>query len=44
MHEKKFRLCAHVGVKQLGFNNWEDYSPMVYWISMRSLLSIASIH
>ena len=38
------RLCANVGMQQVGVNYWENYAPVVNWISVRALLYIASIH
>ena len=40
----KARLCAHGGMQQCGVNYWETHAPVVSWISVRSLLSKASIH
>ena len=40
----KGRLCAHRGMEQCGFNDWETYSPLVNKIIVRSILSISSIH
>ena len=31
-------------MKQWGVNYWETYIPVVNWISLGSLLAIASIH
>ena len=39
----KARLCAHGGM-QWGVDYWETYSPVVNWISVRALLTIAQIH
>ena len=38
------RLCAHVVIQQWGVECWENYAPVVNWISVRLLLSLASIH
>ena len=38
----KAKLCAHVGMKQWGVNCWETCDKVVNWISVRSLLNIAS--
>ena len=40
----KSRLCAHLGIQQWEVNYWYTYATMVNWISVRSLLAIASIH
>ena len=40
----KARLCENIGMQQWGVNYWETYSPVVNWISVRSLLAIASVH
>ena len=40
----KAGLCANVGIQQWGINYWKTYDPVVNWISVRPLLSIASIH
>ena len=41
--KQKYRLCAHGGIQQWLVNCWEAYYPVVNWISVRSLLDIASI-
>ena len=41
LNKHKARLCAHGGMQQWGVNYWETYSPVVNWISVRMLLSIA---
>lgn len=41
LNKHKARLCAQGGIQQWGVNYWETYSPVVNWISMRLLLSIA---
>eukprot|EP00957_Ditylum_brightwellii_P140542 10707434-Ditylum_brightwellii.AAC.1 len=40
----KARLCAHGGMQQWGVNFWETYSPVVNWITVRTLLAAATIH
>ena len=40
----KARVYTHGGMQQWGVNYWENYDPVVNWISLRSLLAIASIH
>ena len=40
----KSRLFPHGGMKQWGVTYWETYDPVVNWISVRSLLVIASRH
>ena len=37
-------LFAHGGIQKWGVDYWETYSPVVSWISVRFLISIASIH
>ena len=41
LNKHKARLCAHGGIQQWGINYWETYSPVVNWIIVRLLLSIA---
>jgi len=40
----KARLCAHGGMQTWGENYWETYSPVVNWLSVRTLLVISIIH
>ena len=40
----KYRLCEHGRMKQWLVNQQETYYLVVNWISVRSLLAIASIH
>ena len=40
----KYILCSHVGIRQWGVDYWETYAPVVNWISVRFLISIAIIH
>ena len=40
----KSRLCVHGGMKQYGVNYWENYSPVVNRIIVRSLLDMANIN
>ena len=42
--KQKSILCTHVGLQQFLVNNRETYSPVVNWISVRSLLCTASKH
>lgn len=44
INKYKARLCAHGGMMQWGVNYWETYAPVVNWISVRLLLSIAALH
>lgn len=37
-------LCVRGGMQQWGVNYWETYAPVVNWISVQTLLAIASIH
>lgn len=41
LNKHKVRLCAHGGMQQWGVKYWETYSPVVNWISVHLLLSIA---
>ena len=38
------RLCAHSGMQQWGLDFWETFSPVVMWITVRALLTVAAIH
>ena len=38
--KQKSFLCAHGGMKQLGLNYLETYSPVVKWISVRDMLTL----
>jgi hypothetical protein len=40
----KARLCAHGGMQVHGENYWDTYAPVVNWISIRMMLTIAVIH
>eukprot|EP00957_Ditylum_brightwellii_P023323 1760911-Ditylum_brightwellii.AAC.1 len=42
--EHKARLCAHGGMQQWGLDFWENFSPVVMWIIVRTLFTIVSIH
>ena len=33
-------LCAHKGILKLGANYWDTYSPVVNWMSVRSMLTL----
>ena len=37
-------FCANELMQQRAVNYWVNYAPVVNWISVRSLLAIASIH
>ena len=39
----KARLCAHGGMQTHGENYWDTYSPVVKWMSIRTMLTIALI-
>ncbi len=39
----KARLCAHGGMQKWRVNYWETYYPGVNWISVRTLLAIATV-
>eukprot|EP00957_Ditylum_brightwellii_P083930 6379428-Ditylum_brightwellii.AAC.1 len=38
------RLCAHGGMQQWDLDFWENFSPVVMWITVRTLLTIATIN
>ena len=40
----KARLCAHGGMQTWGENYWETYSPVVNWMSVRTLLVLSKIY
>jgi hypothetical protein len=40
----KGRLCAHGDMQTWGENYWETYSPVVNWLSVRTLLAISIVH
>eukprot|EP00957_Ditylum_brightwellii_P202520 15330529-Ditylum_brightwellii.AAC.1 len=40
----KARICAHGGMQQWGLDFQETFSPVVMWITVRTLLTIALIH
>ena len=40
----KARLCAHGGMQQWGVDFWETYSPVVNWISVRTLFALSQVH
>mmetsp|Transcript_14797 Transcript_14797/g.21891 ORF Transcript_14797/g.21891 Transcript_14797/m.21891 type:complete len:426 (-) Transcript_14797:484-1761(-) len=40
----KAHLCTHGDMQRWGVDFWETYSPVVNWITVRTLLAIASIH
>ena len=44
INKHKARLCAHRGMQQWGINYWETYSPVVNWLSVRTLMAISIIH
>ena len=37
-------LCAHGGIQSWGVDYWETYAPVVNWMSVRFILTIAKIH
>eukprot|EP00957_Ditylum_brightwellii_P104054 7927440-Ditylum_brightwellii.AAC.1 len=39
----KAQLCAHGGMQKWSIDFWETYSPVVNWITVRTLLTIAAI-
>ena len=42
--KQKSIICARGGTSKWGVNSWETYAPVVDWISVRSLLAIASVY
>ena len=40
----KARLCAHGGMQVHGENYWDTYAPVVNWISICMILTLAIIH
>ena len=40
----KARLCAHGGMQKWGIDYWETYSPVVNWITVRTLMALSQIH
>ena len=40
----KARLCAHGGMSVYGEHYWETYSPVVNWMSVRTMLIFSEIH
>eukprot|EP00957_Ditylum_brightwellii_P063460 4817275-Ditylum_brightwellii.AAC.1 len=40
----KARLCAHGRMQQWGLDFWETFSPVVMWITVRTLLTMVSTH
>ena len=39
----KSRICAHGGMQEKGINYWETYAPVVQWMSVRIMLTLAAI-
>ena len=40
----KSRLCVHGGIQKWDINYWDNYDPVVNWISVLTLLAITKIH
>ena len=40
----KARLCAHGGMQRWGEDYWETYSPVVNWVTVRTLMALSLIH
>ena len=36
----KSRMCVHRGMQQCEVCYWETYSPVVYWVSGRAMLTL----
>ena len=43
-NNQKARLCAHGGVQVWRENYWETHAPVVNWLSVRLLMTVASLH
>ena len=39
----KARICAHGVMQEKGINYWETYAPVVQWMSVRIMLTLAAI-
>ena len=39
----KARICAHGGMQDKGINYWETYAPVVQWMSVGIMLTLAAI-
>ena len=39
----KSRICAHGGMQEKCINYWETYAPVVEWMSVRIMLTLAAI-
>ena len=39
----KSRICAHIGMREKRINYWETYAPVVQWMSVRIMLTLAAI-
>ena len=39
----KARIYAHGRMQEKGINYWETYTPVVQWISVRIMLTLAAI-
>ena len=39
--KQKDCLCAHRGMHQWGVDCWDIYSPVVNWVSVRSMLALS---
>ena len=37
----KARLCTHVSMHQWGVHYWDTYSPVVNWMSVRSIIILS---
>ena len=44
LNKHKARLCDHGGMQVWGENYWETYAPVVNWLSVRLLMTVARIH
>ena len=36
-------ICAHIGMQEKGINYWETYAPVVKWMSVGIILTLATI-
>ena len=39
----KARIYAHGGMQEKGLNYWETYAPVLQWMSVRIMLTLAAI-
>ena len=44
LNKCKARLCCHGGQQEHGINYWDTYSPVVSWVSVRTMLILSAVH